>query len=224
MSFGLVLAFVLTGCGNQGSDNNSGEQSPKQSQDKSNNQTATGDRPNKTHGQFKNLKRYSKDKDKNDPSEGDFDVVGQYLTETKDALVLNINGDHVAIKKKSSFHKKKKGLKDSLKGKQVDVEVSTKNQHAESLEPTPKTLANQEGIYERKNEGKGYKMIGKLVKNDENAITVKIPKGNKTYRKSGDFDMDNSAKGKNLRGKMVRLEIDKHGKAEGLDYSGIDQE
>jgi len=203
VSLCLAWGFVLVACGNQ---------------------SAKSGLQHKAHGKLKNLKPYSKDKDKNDPSEGDFNVVGQYVTETGDKIVLKIKDKNIAIKKNPSFHKKKKGLKSGFKGKQVVVEVSTKNQYAKSLEPTPKAIVNQEGIYETKDGGKEYKMIAVLVENDKYKLTVKTPKGRKTYQKAEDFKMDSHAQNTKLKGKMVRLEIGKDGKAESLDYSWIDQE
>ncbi|MDY0394493.1 hypothetical protein RWE15_08595 [Virgibacillus halophilus] len=103
-----------------------------------------------TKGHPKDLKQYSKDPDKNDPSEGDFDIVGKLVSETDGELILNIKGDKITIQKKSSFDKDMKGFKRDLKGKMVDVEISTKNQKAESLKPTRQTRADQDGVFKKR--------------------------------------------------------------------------
>ncbi|MDY0394494.1 hypothetical protein RWE15_08600 [Virgibacillus halophilus] len=74
-----------------------------------------------------------------------------------------------------------------------------------------------------KKEDDGKKLVGKLVSDKKNEITVHVKSGDKTYQKSEDFEMDKSAKKDKINGKVVQLDIDEHGKAEKLKYSWADQ-
>ncbi|MFD2209670.1 hypothetical protein ACFSMW_08095 [Virgibacillus halophilus] len=214
----MSLGLVLTACGNQAGSSASDDNA---SQTQTNSQPVKNSDSNSDKGASKDLKQYSKDPDKNDPSEGDFDIVGKLVSETDGELILNIKGDKITIQKKSSFDKDMKGFKRDLKGKMVDVEISTKNQKAESLKPTRQTRADQDGVFKKEDDGK--KLVGKLVSDKKNEITVHVKSGDKTYQKSEDFEMDKSAKKDKINGKVVQLDIDEHGKAEKLKYSWADQ-
>lgn len=217
----LAAGVILAGCGNDTKNTSPQKDSSQPKQTESSN-TSTSTSPNES-AELKTLKNLSKDPDKNDSSEGDFDLVGKYVKENDDEITLEIHGKQVAIQKNSSFESDKKGMKGDWQDKQVVVEVSTDKAVAESVKPTDKTLADQDGVYDR--DGNEKEIIGKLIKNDSNEITLQTPNGNKTFQKTHDFELDDEAKSQTkLEGKMVRIETDDQGKAEELSYSWIDQE
>lgn len=215
----LAAGVILAGCGNDTKNTSPQKDSSQPKQTESSN---TSTSPNES-AELKTLKNLSKDPDKNDSSEGDFDLVGKYAKENDDEITLEIHGKQVAIQKNSSFESDKKGMKGDLQDKQVVVEVSTDKAVAESVKPTDKTLADQDGVYDR--DGDEKEIIGKLIKNDSNEITLQTPNGNNTFQKTHDFELDDEARSQTkLEGKMVRIETDDQGKAEELSYSWIDQE
>lgn len=215
----LAAGVILAGCGNDTKSTSPQKDSSQPKQTESSN-TSTSSNENT---ELKTLKNLSKDPDKNDSSEGDFDLVGKYVKENNDEITLEVHGKQIAIQKKVSFESDKKGMKGDWQDKQVVVEVSTNKAVAESVKPTDKTLADQDGVYDR--DGNEKEIIGKLVKNDSKGLTLQTPNGNKTFQKTHDFELDDEAKSQNkLENKTVRIETDEHGKAEELSYSWIDQE
>ncbi|GEL05718.1 hypothetical protein [Rummeliibacillus stabekisii] len=215
----LAAGVILAGCGNDTKSTSPQKDSSQPKQTESSN-TSTSSNENT---ELKTLKNLSKDPDKNDSSEGDFDLVGKYVKENNDEITLEVHGKQIAIQKKVSFESDKKGMKGDWQDKQVVVEVSTNKAVAESVKPTDKTLADQDGVYDR--DGDEKEIIGKLVKNDSKGLTLQTPNGNKTFQKTHDFELDDEAKSQNkLENKTVRIETDEHGKAEELSYSWIDQE
>lgn len=214
----LTLSLMLSACGNQSDQSDNSNDKKQTEQKQSQNNTKQNEEPKK------DLKSYSKDPDKNDPSEGDFDLVGTLVKETDKTVTLDIKGKTVDINKKSSFEKEMKGFKDALEGKQVVVEVSTDNQEAESLKPTDRTRADKNGVYE-KDDGKD-RIIGKLVTNEKDQVTIETEDGKKTYKKTNDFELDDEAQKQNddLKGKYVHLHLDDQNKVEELEYSWVDQE
>lgn len=214
----LAAGVILAGCGNDTKSTSPQKDSSQPKQTESSN-TSTSSNENT---ELKTLKNLSKDPDKNDSSEGDFDLVGKYVKENDNEITLEVQGKQVAIQKNSSFESDKKGMKGDWQDKQVVVEVSTNKAVAESVKPTDKTLADQDGVYDR--DGDEKEIIGKLVKNDSKGLTLQTPNGNKTFQKTHDFELDDEAKSQNkLENKTVRIETDEHGKAEELSYSWIDQ-
>ncbi|AMX00270.1 hypothetical protein [Rummeliibacillus stabekisii] len=215
----LAAGVILAGCGNDTTNTSPQKDSSQPKQTESSN-TSTSSNENT---ELKTLKNLSKDPDKNDSSEGDFDLVGKYVKENNDKITLEVHGKQIAIHKKSSFESDKKGMKGDWQDKQVVVEVSTNKAVAESVKPTDKTRADQDGVYDR--DGDEKEIIGKLVKNDSKELTLQTPNGDKTFQKTHDFELDDEAKSQNkLEDKTVRIETDEHGKAEELSYSWIDQE
>lgn len=215
----LAAGVILAGCGNDTKSTSPQKDSSQPKQTESSN-TRTSSNENT---ELKTLKNLSKDPDKNDSSEGDFDLVGKYVKENDNEITLEVQGKQVAIQKNSSFESDKKGMKGDWQDKQVVVELSTNKAVAESVKPTDKTLADQDGVYDR--DGDEKEIIGKLVKNDSKELTLQTPNSNKTFQKTHDFELDDEAKSQNkLEDKTVRIETDEHGKAEELSYSWIDQE
>ncbi|MFC7391847.1 hypothetical protein [Scopulibacillus cellulosilyticus] len=222
--FCLIMTLAITACSNgeKGNNadnniNNNGHRKQNVSYNKNNINT-----PQNQNGNRVDLKNYSKDQDKNTGDE-DFDVTGKYVKENNNEIVLNINGDDIHIKKAAGYKKDLKGFKGSLKDKKVDVEVTHNQQLAKDLQPTPMTRADKNGVYERKHNGE-VKVIGKLLSSDKSNVSIQVPNGKKTYTKTSDFKVDTDGQKVSLNGKIVRLEIDKHGKLKELKYNWVDQE
>ncbi|MBM7645352.1 uncharacterized protein YpmB [Scopulibacillus daqui] len=205
----LMLTLVLVGCNTANKQNNKDNAPTKQTAKDQNGKTV-------------DLRKYSKADDKNKKN-ADFNITGKYIKDDSKEVELNINGDDVHVKKAADFKKNLKGFKGNLKDKKVDVEVTHDKQQAKSLEPTPMTLADKNGIYERKNDG-SYSVIGKLLTSDKTHISVQVPSGKKTYTKTSDFKQDTNGHKVNLTDKQVRLDIDKDGKVKELKYDWVDQE
>ncbi|GIN66162.1 MULTISPECIES: hypothetical protein [Bacillus] len=164
------------------------------------------------------LKKYSYDKGRN--SEDDFDLIGQYIQAEDDQLTIKVKDRELIIPK--SRHFKNKEDYDDLMGKLVKVEVDGKSQEAEELELTPQAKADENGVYEQESDG-GQKVIGTLVNETGRNVTVKVASGNQTFQKTADFERDVAESPQKLKGKTVRLEIQKDGKAESLDFEAEDQ-
>ncbi|MCY9223202.1 hypothetical protein MOF08_21525, partial [Bacillus licheniformis] len=78
------------------------------------------------------------------------------------------------------------------------------------------------GVYEEEKDG-SRKIIATFVSESEQNITIKTKAGEKTYQKTADFERDVAEAPEKLKGKIVRLEIEKDGKAESLDLESEDQ-
>ncbi|MFC7391846.1 hypothetical protein [Scopulibacillus cellulosilyticus] len=210
VSFCLMLTLVLAGCNTQNNKQTNKNNTPT-------NQTAKNQ-----NGKKVDLRNYSKADDKNKKN-ADFDVTGKYIKDDSKEVEMNINGDDIHIKKASNFKKDLKGFKGNLKDKKVDVEVTHDKQMAKSLQPTPMTMANKDGVFERKSDGSS-RVIGKLLTSDKKQVSVQVGSGKKTYTKTSDFKQDTKGHKVNLTDKMVRLDIDKSGKVKKLEYNWVDQQ
>lgn len=197
----LSLAFVLAGCATGAKENN-------------------GDQPSADTAKQKapDLKTYSLDK--NIRSEEDFDLIGKYVHAEDDQITLEIKDKELIVPKSSRFHSEEDH--DDLIGKLVKVEVDGKTQEAEEAELMPQSKADQNGVYEQEKDG-SRKIIATFVSESEQNITIKTKAGEKTYQKTADFERDVVEAPEKLKGKIVRLEIEKDGKAESLDFESEDQ-
>ncbi|WP_445430209.1 hypothetical protein [Bacillus atrophaeus] len=200
---GLFMVGNLIGCTNQqGSQEN------------------TTENHKSTHQNTSNLKKYSKDPDKNSDDE-DFDLIGTLDTETSDQLTLVIDQKKVKVPKSSSFKKEKIG-NENVKGKLVKVEIDSKSQEAETLELTPQAKADSNGVYEKDDDG-DFKLIGKLIKETDTNVTVQVSNGKKTYKKAADYKKDTEGISGDIQGKTVRLELKENNEVESLDIDPEDQ-
>jgi len=199
---GALTTGSLTGCSNQNDS----------SQNTSQNENSSSE--NKS-----NLQQYSKDPDSK--QDEDFDLIGTLDKETNDELTLVIDGKKIKVPKSNSFKKEKDTPKD-IDGKQVNVEISAKNQNAESLELTPQAKADSNGIYEKDADG-DYSIIGKLINETDNDVTIEVSSGKKTYKKSKDFEQDNDNMSGDSKNKVVRLEVKKNDEVESLEVDPEDQ-
>jgi len=199
---GALTTGSLTGCSNQNDS----------SQNTSQNENSSSE--NKS-----NLQQYSKDPDSK--QDEDFDLIGTLDKETNDELTLVIDGKKIKVPKSNSFKKEKDTPKD-IDGKQVNVEISAKNQNAESLELTPQAKADSNGVYEKDADG-DYSIIGKLINETDNDVTVEVSSGKKTYKKSKDFEQDNDNMSGDSKNKVVRLEVKKNDEVESLEVDPEDQ-
>ncbi|MFE7083563.1 hypothetical protein [Priestia megaterium] len=199
---GVLTTGSLTGCSNQ----NDSPQNTSQSKNSSS--------ENKS-----NLQQYSKDPDSK--QDEDFDLIGTLDKETNDELTLVIDGKKVKIPKSNGF-KKEKDTPKNIEGKQVKVEINDKNQNAESLELTPQAKADSNGIYEKDADG-DYSIIGKLINETDNDVTIEVSSGKKTYKKSQDFEQDNDNTSGDSKNKVVRLEVKKNDEVESLEVDPEDQ-
>ncbi|MFE0565882.1 hypothetical protein ACFW1D_25745 [Priestia megaterium] len=199
---GALTTGSLTGCSNQNDS----------SQNTSQNENSSSE--NKS-----NLQQYSKDPDSK--QDEDFDLIGTLDKETNDELTLVIDGKKIKVPKSNSFKKEKDTPKD-IDGKQVNVEISAKNQNAESLELTPQAKADSNGVYEKDADG-DYSIIGKLINETDNDVTIEVSSGKKTYKKSKDFEQDNDNMSGDSKNKVVRLEVKKNDEVESLEVDPEDQ-
>ncbi|MFZ7825781.1 hypothetical protein [Priestia sp. J2] len=200
---GTLATGSLVGCSNQ----NESSQNTSQSENSSS--------ENKS-----NLQQFSKDPDSKQQGE-DFDLVGTLEKETNDELTLVIDGKKVKIPKSKSFKEEKDTPKD-IGGKQVNVEIDAKNNNAESLELTPQAKADSNGIYEKDADG-DYNIIGKLINETDNDVTIEVSSGKKTYKKSKDFEQDDDNMPGDSKNKVVRLEVKKNDEVESLEVNPEDQ-
>ncbi|QDZ84619.1 hypothetical protein [Priestia megaterium] len=200
---GALATGSLAGCSNQNdSSQNASQSKNSSSEDKL------------------NLQQYSKDPDSKQQGE-DFDLIGTLEKETNDELTLVIEGEKVKIPKSKSFKKEKDTPKD-IDGKQVNVEVDAKNNNAESLELTPQAKADSNGIYEKDADG-DYSIIGKLINETDNDVTIEVSSGKKTYKKAKDFEQDDDNMRGDNKNKIVRLEVKKNDEVESLEVDPEDQ-
>lgn len=200
---GALATGSLVGCSNQ----NDSSQSASQSKNSSSEDKL-------------NLRQYSKDPDSKQKDE-DFDLIGTLDKETKNELTLVINGKKVKIPKSKSFKKENDTPKD-IDGKQVNVEIDAKNNNAESLELTPQAEADSNGIYEKDADG-DYSIIGKLINETDNDVTIEVSSGKKTYKKAKDFEQDDDNTSEDNKNKVVRLEVKKNDEVESLEVDPEDQ-
>ncbi|SDE50492.1 hypothetical protein SAMN04487777_11436 [Priestia aryabhattai B8W22] len=199
---GALTTGSLTGCSNQNDSSSNTQQKESNSAE------------NKL-----NLQQYSKDTDSK--QDEDFDLVGTLEKETNDELTLVIDDKMVKVPKSNAF-KKEKDTPKNIDGKQVNVEINAKNQNAESLELTPQAKADSNGIYEKDTDG-DYSIIGKLIDETDNDVTVEVSNGKKTYKKAKDFEQDNENMSEDSKNKVVRLEIKKNDEVESLEVNPEDQ-
>jgi RNase P/RNase MRP subunit p29 len=200
---GALATGSLVGCSNQNdSSQNTSQSKNSSSEDKL------------------NLQQYSKDPDSKQQGE-DFDLIGTLEKETNNELTIVIDGEKVKIPKSKSFKKEKDTPKD-IDGKQVNVEIDAKNNNAESLELTPQAKADSNGIYEKDADG-DYSIIGKLINETDNDVTIEVSSGKKTYKKSKDFEKDDDNMPGDSKNKVVRLEVKKNDEVESLEVDPEDQ-
>ena len=167
-----------------------------------------------------NLQQYSKDPDSKQQGE-DFDLIGTLDKETNNELTIVIDGEKVKIPKSKSFKKEEDTPKD-IDGKQVNVEIDAKDNNAESLELTPQAKADSNGIYEKDADG-DYSIIGKLINETDNDVTIEVSSGKKTYKKAKDFEQDDDNMSGDSKNKVVRLEVKKNDEVESLEVNPEDQ-
>ncbi|MBU5212747.1 hypothetical protein [Heyndrickxia oleronia] len=195
-----LLSFGLIAC--------STEKSPKDNSDSSDH----------THKQAQqDLKQYSQDPDKD--SDQDFDLVGRLIEESDDQINININGKEVLIPKSKSFAVK--GSHNNLKNQLVKVEIGNHNQQAEEMELTALAKADRDGVYEKNDDE--TKIIGKYISETDKDITIQVKNGDKKYLKSPDYKIEGKLPSKQLKGKIVRLELQKNNKVKSLEYKQEDQ-
>jgi hypothetical protein len=199
---GALTAGSLTGCSNQNDSSQNTSQHENSSSEKKS-----------------NLQQYSKDPDSK--QDEDFDLIGTLDKETNDELTLVIDDKKVKVPKSDSF-KKEKDTPKNIDGKQVNVEINAKNQNAESLELTPQAKADSNGIYEKDVDG-DYSVIGKLINETDNDVTIEVSSGKKNYKKSKDFEQDNDNMSGDSKNKVVRLEVKKNDEVESLEIDPEDQ-
>jgi hypothetical protein len=212
---GMLTIGTLAGCGTSeentaqnGSDTNS------TSETKNNAATNESDTSN-------DLKQYARDdNEQDDGMEDDFDLVGTLESEKDNELVMMIDKEKVTVKKASSF-KTDEPDNTEVKGKLVKVEVNAKNEEAESLELMPQAKADDNGVYDKDQDGE-YNVIGTFVKEDDKSLTVKVKSGEKTYEKTADFEHDDDSN-QDLKDKVVRLEVTKDDKVESVEMNREDQ-
>lgn len=212
---GMLTIGTLAGCGTSeentaqnGSDTNS------TSETKNNAATNESDTSN-------DLKQYARDdNEQDDGMEDDFDLVGTLESEKDNELVMMIDKEKVTVKKASSF-KTDEPDNTEVKGKLVKVEVNAKNEEAESLELMPQAKADDNGVYDKDQDGE-YNVIGTFVKEDDKSLTVKVKSGEKTYEKTADFEHDDDSN-QDLKDKVVRLEVTKDDKVESVEMNTEDQ-
>lgn len=198
----LSLAIVLAGCGTGAAEKNNGNQSPAD--------TAKQKAPD--------LKTYSLDK--NIRSEEDFDLIGKYVHAEDDQITLEIKDKELIVPKSARFHSEEDH--DDLIGKLVKVEVDGKRKKRKK----PSLCRSQKPTkmaYMRRRKTADRKIIATFVSESEQNITIKTKAGEKTYQKTADFERDVAEAPEKLKGKIVRLEIEKDGKAESLDLESEDQ-
>ncbi|MEI2342139.1 hypothetical protein V8V54_26895 [Priestia megaterium] len=167
-----------------------------------------------------NLQQYSKDPDSKQQGE-DFDLIGTLDKETNNELTIVIDGEKVKVPKSKSFKKEEDTPKD-IDGKQVNVEIDAKDNNAESLELTPQAKADSNGIYEKDADG-DYSIIGKLINETDNDVTIEVSSGKKTYKKAKDFEQDDDNTSGDSKNKVVRLEVKKNDEVESLEVDPEDQ-
>ncbi|MGG3195287.1 hypothetical protein [Priestia aryabhattai] len=199
---GALATGSLAGCSNQNDSSQNASQSKNSSSEKKS-----------------NLQQYSRDPDSK--QDEDFDLIGTLDKETNDELTLVIDDKKVKVPKSDSF-KKEKDTPKNIDGKQVSVEINDKNQNAESLELTPQAKADSNGIYEKDADG-DYSVIGKLINETDNDVTIEVSSGKKTYKKSKDFEQDNDNMSGDSKNKVVRLEVKKNDEVESLEIDPEDQ-
>lgn len=202
--FSILMIGVLAACTN-------GNQ---QDQDHTQNKETTPEPKQKAQ----DLKQYSQDPDKD--KDQDFDLIGTFVKEDTDQLTLKIQGKEINIPKSKMFSVK--GTQKDLKDQLVKVEVGSKIQQAEEMELTAIARANNDGVYEQ--DGDETKIIGTFVSETDQELTIKVKNGNKTYKKTTDFEKDIKNAPADLKGKTVRIELQKDGKIESLDYEPEDQD
>jgi hypothetical protein len=213
---GMLTIGTLAGCGTSeentaqnGSDTNS------TSETKNNAATNESDTSN-------DLKQYARDdNEQDDGMEDDFDLVGTLESEKDNELVMMIDKEKVTVKKASSF-KTDEPDNTEVKGKLVKVEVNAKNEEAESLELMPQAKADDNGVYDKDQDGE-YNVIGTFVKEDDKSLIVKVKSGEKTYEKTADFEHDDDSN-QDLKDKVVRLEVTKDDKVESVEMNTEDQD
>ncbi|MGE7218614.1 hypothetical protein ACQKJC_19115 [Priestia koreensis] len=166
------------------------------------------------------LQQYSKDPDSKKKNE-DFDLIGKLKKETNNNLVLTIDNKEVEVPKSKLFQKDKDVPKDVI-GKQVNLEINAKDQAAESLELTPQAKADANGIYEKDADG-DYSVIGKLMEDTENEVTIQASATKKNYKKAKDFEYDNDNTSQDMENKIVRIELNKNNEVESLEMNPEDQ-
>lgn len=135
-------------------------------------------------------------------------------------MTIKIKDRDVIIPKSKRFKNNEDYV--DLMGKLVKVEVDGKSQEAEEIELMPQSKADENGVYEQEKDG-SRKIVATLVDETDKRITVKTKAGNKTYQKTADFERDIAESPDKLKGKTVRLSIQKDGKAESLDFEAEDQ-
>ncbi|MEC1262423.1 hypothetical protein P9D34_18760 [Bacillus swezeyi] len=198
---GLAVFSMITACG-------SGAQ-----EDGGNQKTAeTADRKKV------DLRKYSLDQDSR--TEDDFDLIGKLIHAEDDQMTLKIKDRELIIPK--SKHFKSEEDHDDLIGKLIQVEVDGKTQEAEEAELMPQAKADENGVYEREADG-GQKVIGTLVSESDHDVTIQTEAGDKTYQKASGYERDIAEAPEKLKGRTVRLEIQKDGKVESLDFEAEDQ-
>ncbi|MFD2616219.1 MULTISPECIES: hypothetical protein [Terrilactibacillus] len=153
----------------------------------------------------------------------DFHITGDYVKETKHVVLLDVDNQHIAIKKSPSFKYELNGFRKKLNGYKVVAVIGGTKQDIKVLTPAPITLADLNGTYEQRKKGDTC-IIGRLLYEDDSRITVEVPKGQITYDKKTNFKLDDNAQGKQLKEKMVRLVLDHQGAVKTLHYNWIDQE
>ncbi|QHZ46511.1 MULTISPECIES: hypothetical protein [Bacillus] len=198
---GLIVIALAAGCGGGAQEDDGNHKSAE---------TA-----NRKQG---DLRKYSHDQNRR--SEADFDLIGKLILAEDDQITLKIKDRELIIPKSRQF--KSEEAHDDLIGKLVKVEVDGKAQEAEEAELMPQAKADQNGVYEREDDG-GQHIIATLVSESDHDITIKTEAGEKTYQKVSDFERDVAEAPEKLQGKTVRLEIQKDGKAESLDFEPEDQ-
>lgn len=166
------------------------------------------------------LQQYSKDPDSKKKNE-DFDLIGKLKKETNNNLVLTIDNKEVEVPKSKLFQKDKDVPKDVI-GKQVNLEINAKDQAAESLELTPQAKEDANGIYEKDADG-DYSVIGKLMEDTENEVTIQASATKKNYKKAKDFEYDNDNTSQDMENKIVRIELNKNNEVESLEMNPEDQ-
>ncbi|MBT2259208.1 hypothetical protein [Priestia megaterium] len=68
-----------------------------------------------------------------------------------------------------------------------------------------------------------YSIIGKLINETDNDVTIEVSSGKKTYKKSRDFEQDNDNMSGDSKNKVVRLEVKKNDEVESLEVDPEDQ-
>jgi hypothetical protein len=213
---GMLTIGTLAGCGTS-EENTAQNGSDTNSTSETNNNAATNESATSN-----DLKQYARDdNEQDDGMEDDFDLVGTLESEKDNELVMMIDKEKVTVKKASSF-KTDEPDNTEVKGKFVKVEVNAKNEEAESLELMPQAKADDNGVYDKDQDGE-YNVIGTFVKEDDKSLTVKVKSGEKTYEKTADFEHDDDSN-QDLKDKVVRLEVTKDDKVESVEMNTEDQD